>query len=143
MSCCMLPLFLSLCRGEFQYKLVKIPAAEMLHNVGQFIPNNSLIFIATDEKNKSFFDPFHARYSKVRYLNDYFESAGLKDINPNYLGMIDQVICTRGSMFVGTWFSTFSGYITRMRGYLGYHDHTVYYGDKGHRWADFYRLWCL
>lgn len=25
------------------------------------------------------------------------------------------------------------GYITRMRGYLGYSDHTVYYGDKPHR----------
>ena len=30
-----------------------------------------------------------------------------------------QVVCSRGEMFTGTWFSTFSGYITRMRGYLG------------------------
>jgi hypothetical protein len=47
--------------------------------------------------------------------------------------MIDQVICTRGTTFIGTWFSTFSGYITRMRGYLGYSDLSVRYGDKKHR----------
>jgi hypothetical protein len=47
--------------------------------------------------------------------------------------MIDQVICARAALFVGTWFSTFSGYITRMHGYLGYADRSVRYGDKGHR----------
>eukprot|EP01041_Mallomonas_annulata_P015415 gene15415-32605_t len=47
--------------------------------------------------------------------------------------MIDAVVCSRGDLFIGTWFSTFSGYITRMRGYLGYPDSTVWYGDKGHR----------
>eukprot|EP01034_Spumella_vulgaris_P024343 gene24343-30667_t len=106
-------------RGDFQYKSIKIPAAQMLHNIGDNINNDSLIFIATDEKNKSFFDAFASRYRKVVYLNDFIESAGLQDINPNYLGMIDQVICSRG-------------YITRMRGYLGYHDHSVFYGDKEH-----------
>lgn len=59
----------------------------MLQNVGHLLPRDKLLFIATDEKNKSFFDAFHAQYDKVRYLGDYFESAGLKDINPNYLGM--------------------------------------------------------
>ncbi len=48
-------------------------------------------------------------------------------------GMIDQVVCTRGEVFVGTWFSTFSGYITRMRGYLGYKVTSVYFGDMAHR----------
>ena len=47
--------------------------------------------------------------------------------------MIDQVVCTRGDVFVGTWFSTFTGYITRMRGYMGYSDSSVYYGDRSHR----------
>lgn len=49
------------------------------------------------------------------------------------IGMIDQVVCTRGEIFVGTWFSTFTGYITRMRGYMGYSDKTVYFGDMAHR----------
>lgn len=76
---------------------------------------------------------FKSRWSTVRFLDDYFELAGLANVNPNYLGMIDQVVCSRGQYFIGTWFSTFTGYITRMRGYLGKHDHTVWYGDKKHR----------
>lgn len=59
--------------------------------------------------------------------------AGLQDINPNFLGMIDAIVCTRGDQFVGTWFSTFSAYIVRMRGYLGYMDHSNWYGDMKHR----------
>ena len=67
---------------------------------------------------------FKNRWPTVRFLDDYFELAGLANVNPNYLGMIDQVICSRGQYFIGTWFSTFTGYITRMRGYFGKHDHT-------------------
>jgi hypothetical protein len=32
-------------------------------------------------------------------------------------------------MFTGTWFSTFSGYITRMRGYLGWPVDTLFLFD--------------
>lgn len=120
-------------RGEFQYKEVKIPAAKMMENVGSFIPEKQLLYIATDEKDKTFFKAFKERFPTIRYLDDYMDLANLYDINPNYLGMIDQVVCSKGEYFVGTWFSTFSGYITRMRGYLGYHDHSVWYGDKKHR----------
>eukprot|EP01035_Chromulina_nebulosa_P018978 gene18978-24790_t len=120
-------------RGEFQYKEVKISASELMRNVGHLIPSNELLYLATDEKNKSFFNDMLVRFPKIRYLDDYIDTAGLVDINPNYLGMIDQVVCTRGTQFIGTWFSTFSGYITRMRGYLGYHDYSVWYGDKTRR----------
>jgi hypothetical protein len=39
------------------------------------------------------------------------------DINPNYYGMIDQLVASRGVVFVGAFYSTFSGYIYRLRGY--------------------------
>ena len=94
---------------------------------------SGLAFLATDEQNKTFFKDFKRQFKKIRYLDDYMTMAGLKELNPNYLGMIDQVVCTRGTHFVGTWFSTFTGYITRMRGYLGYDDTSVRMGDKGHK----------
>ena len=34
-------------RGEFQYKEVKIPATQLLENIGHFIPEGQLIYIAT------------------------------------------------------------------------------------------------
>jgi hypothetical protein len=122
-------------RGEFQYKVVKISGEQILQNNEQYLPRNALAYIASDERNMSFFAPFQKYFTGgVRFLNDFAELADLPHINPNYLGMIDQVICSRAdARFVGTWFSTFSGYITRMRGYFGYADDTVVYGDKEHR----------
>jgi hypothetical protein len=120
-------------RGELQYKEVKIPADKLLANVGKFIPKGQAIFIATDERNKTFFDPLRARFPNIYFLDDFAADIGMKEINPNYLGMIDQIICTRGQIFVGTWFSTFSAFITRLRGYLGHPDTSVWYGDIKHR----------
>jgi hypothetical protein len=119
-------------RGELQYKEVKIPSAQILKNVGHHIPEGQLVYIATDERNKTFFEDFKTRLPRLRFMDDYFKDAGLDKINPNFLGMIDQVVAARGQYFIGTWFSTFTAYITRMRGYYGLHDHTVWYGDKKH-----------
>lgn len=47
--------------------------------------------------------------------------------------MIDQLVCVKANFFVGSWFSTFTGYITRMRGYYGWPDNTVRFGDKEHK----------
>ena len=41
----------------------------------------------------------------------------VKNLNPNFYGMLDQLISTRGRNFYGAFFSTFTGYINRMRGY--------------------------
>jgi len=48
---------------------------------------------------------------------DLIEDEIPKDMRKHYLGMIEQVICTQGRVFVGTKLSTFSGYVVRMRGY--------------------------
>ncbi len=106
-----------------------------MQNNAQYLPRNVLAYVASDERNMTFFEPFKKYFTNgVRFLNDFGDLADLKNINPNYLGMIDQLICSRADVrFVGTWFSTFSGYITRMRGYLGFADETVVYGDKEHR----------
>ena len=39
--------------------------------------------------------------------------------NPNYIGMVETIIASEGRAFAGTWFSTFTGYINRVRGYQG------------------------
>jgi hypothetical protein len=59
----------------------------------------------------------------------------------NYYGMIDQLVASRAKIFYGCWFSTFTGYINRLRGYhsdnkkvSGYEKgivpHTYYYAPE-------------
>lgn len=55
--------------------------------------------------------------------------AGLDQLDPNFVGMIDQVVCSRGRVFVGTYFSSFSAYIGRMRGYHGTSNKLMFYGQ--------------
>lgn len=95
-------------RGDFQYKKVKIPAEEWYDNTKEIWKSNEIIYIATDERDKKFFDPI-AKHHDIRFLDDYWELAGLGDIDPNYFGMIDTIVSSRARAFAGTWFSTFTG----------------------------------
>lgn len=105
-------------RGDFQFKNTRLEAAEIFANVEDIIAPGSLVYVLTDEGNSTFFDPVRGRY-RLRFLKDYFFGAEMDDMNPNLIGMVEQVIATGAREYVGTYFSTFTGYITRLRGYLG------------------------
>ena len=125
-------------RGDFQFKDTRVSAEEILETTKEYMKPNTTIYIATDEKDKSFFDPFKQHGYDVYFLDDFLGL--LQDVNTNYYGMIDQLISTRGDQFWGCWFSTFTGYIMRLRGYhstnsklTGYRDGvlpTSYYYTK-------------
>ncbi|KAL7459060.1 hypothetical protein ACHAWC_010805 [Mediolabrus comicus] len=128
-------------RGDFQYKKVKITAEDWYVNTKDlFLDPKEIIYIATDEKDHKFFEPLAQHYN-LRFLDDFKEVAKLDEMDPNLFGMIDTVIASRGRVFVGTWFSTFTGYINRMRGYRGLSGTTSYYSTPDrkyntHEWAD-------
>ena len=75
-------------RGDFQFKNTRIEAEEIYQNSREQLTPNSTIFVATDERDKSFFAPLTKHYN-IRFLDDFQEE--LKDVNSNYFGMIDQV----------------------------------------------------
>lgn len=68
----------------------------------------------SQKRDKSFFEPFFKHYDVV-FLDDFKDQ--IKGINPNFYGMLDQLIASKGRVFFGTFFSTLSGYVNRMRGY--------------------------
>jgi len=105
-------------RGDLQYKRVKIPAAEWYANTNEVWKPKELLYIATDERDKSFFDDL-AKHHDLRFLDEYWDLAQLGDLDPNYMGMIDTIVASQGRAIAGTWCSTFSGYINRFRGYSG------------------------
>jgi uncharacterized protein YdaT len=106
-------------RGDLQYKKVKISAEEWYENTKEVWQPGELLYIATDERNKAFFDPVKAKGHPIKFLDDYWDIGGLGDLDKTYIGMVDTIVASHGRAFAGTWFSTFSGYINRLRGYLG------------------------
>lgn len=101
-------------RGDFQFKTTRISAEEIYENSKDELTPNSTIFIATDERDKNFFNPLRSHYDLL-FLDDFKQE--LEGVNTNYFGMVDQLIASRGRIFFGCWFSTFTGFITRLRGY--------------------------
>ncbi len=119
-------------RGDLQYKEVVISADEWYENTAKLWRPKELLYIATDEKDKSFFDPIAQHYD-IRFLGDYFDKVGLDKLDSNLLGMVEIAVASRARIFVGTWHSTFSGYICRLRGYYGVSKTSNYYSFKPRR----------
>lgn len=103
-----------------------------------FVPQRT-VYIATDEKDKSFFEILHQHHT-ILFLHDFDHL--IEGIDPNYYGMIEQLVCAKGDKFVGTYYSTFTGYINRVRGYHAQKARTIearkgflnseYMGHDGH-----------
>jgi len=121
-------------RGDFQYTVTRYDASRIVKNSAKEMTPKGTVYIATDEKDRSFFDPFRELYDIV-FLDDFKHE--LEGVNTNYYGMIDSLIAARSEVFFGCWFSTFTGYINRLRGYhhnkkkgegyeMGYHNSYYY-----------------
>lgn len=52
---------------------------------------NEVLYIATDEKDLTVFEPFKEKGLQIRFLSDYYERAGVSELDPNLLGMLEQV----------------------------------------------------
>jgi hypothetical protein len=105
-------------RGDFQFKETRLAVEEIFGNVADLLTEGGVVYIMTDEKNSTFFDPVRGKF-RLRFLKDYWEAVGMDDVNPNYSGMVEQVIAAGADRFIGTYFSTMTGYAMRLRGYLG------------------------
>ena len=127
-------------RGDFQYKETRLSAEQIWNNTKHLLNSSitTLIYIATDEKDHKFFAPFMRPPWKVKFLSDFTDaitspsttttattttsqvvagtSSSTGGVNMNHVGMIEQVVCANAHTFFGTPRSTFTGYITRMRG---------------------------
>eukprot|EP00536_Pseudo-nitzschia_multiseries_P011676 jgi/Psemu1/260044/estExt_Genewise1Plus.C_4100014 len=103
-------------RGDFQYKNTRVDADEIVAVAKDQIPAGRTVYVGTDERDKDFFRPMKKAGWNILFLDDFMDVIG-KNISPNYYGMIDQLVASRGETFFGCWFSSFTGYIMRLRGY--------------------------
>ena len=118
-------------RGDFkqQYKQTMLSAEDTYEKSKKYLQNHTsnILYIATDEKNLTFFEPLQ-RAHHVVLLSNY--SHLIQDINPNYQPLIEQLVLARGDVFVGTMYSTYTSYVNRLRGYYSWRDRLPGY-DKG------------
>jgi hypothetical protein len=105
-------------RGDFQYKQTRIEIDKLLSNIRPLLGKpNRLLYIATDEKNQTVFEPLRKEFQVV-FLTDYHVMLKEESKTPQRLwGMVEQLVCVGAQTFIGTELSTFSAYITRMRAY--------------------------
>jgi hypothetical protein len=125
--------------GDFQYKETFLQAGDSLHHVQPLLNDHEVLYIATDETDPKFFDAFEESHTLYQW-DDFFNEKGgyvLRDVHipRKLIGCIEQVICAMGRRFFGTKESTFTSYITRIRGYVdapdtnSYFHNTQYNGD--------------
>jgi hypothetical protein len=57
-------------RGDFQYKVTRFEAPKIVEMLSRKLSNNTTLYIATDERDKSFFKPIQERYDVV-FLDDF------------------------------------------------------------------------
>lgn len=119
-------------RGDLQYAEVKIDASKLLDNVRPWlkVSGKKKIYIATDEKDKSFFDPFRREGYEIVHWRDLHISKNNRV--PFHLeGMLEQLVAAESNLFIGTRLSTFSSYVPRIRGFtVGLQNKELLYGDR-------------
>jgi hypothetical protein len=121
-------------RNELQFKDVFITMEKLRENVeGLFMPGE-IIYVATDQTNEHFLDALRKTHT-VYTWSDWFGPRGgnlLTDetIPGGIVGQIEQVICAGGRSFAGTDFSTFSGFIPRLRAYMDAPDKGIYLNTR-------------
>lgn len=86
------------------------------------------VYIATDEPDASYFSVVKERY-RVLFLRDLIDTRDTGDAREEAIACAEQLICARARRFVGTRLSTFSSYVTRLRGYDQVRDQGIYFTD--------------
>lgn len=113
-------------RNDFQYKELHISCEELFNNISKQVPTGSKLYIATDHKDKDFFNPLRDYYDII-FFNDLNDKFTFLDLNENWIPIIEQLICTRAIKFIGTDLSTLSSYVYRLRGYMNDIENKSYY----------------
>ena len=107
--------------GKFQeqYKESAFSSKDIVTSLSS-LEANSTLFISSDEnRDHSLFTILRKKYNVI-FLHDFQHL--LEGLNPNLFGMIEQLIAARSHVFFGTYYSTFSGFICRLRGYYAARD---------------------
>jgi len=99
---------------QSQFPSTEMSANTILAGIQDDIHPGSTIYISTDERDPTFFEPLRQVYD-LKFIGDFGDM--LKGVNPQLFGLAEQIVASRSRVFFGTYYSSFSAYIARLRGY--------------------------
>lgn len=95
-----------------------------LLNVRDAVNLTKTLYIATDEGDKTWFKPFNEVGYNLYFAEDFSDQLRLGNVNlaviQDMLGLCEQLICAHADHFVGSYYSTFTMYIKRLRKQLSW-----------------------
>ena len=95
-----------------------------LLNIREAVNLTKTLYIATDEENKAWFEPFNKAGYNLFFAEDFSDQLQLGNINvavvQDMLGLCEQLICAHADHFVGSYYSTFTLFIKRLRKQLSW-----------------------
>jgi hypothetical protein len=123
-------------RNEFvrAYPQSDIAIGQIEEVIAERAPAGSLLVIATDETDRSFFRPLARRY-RCLFARDLVTAECIaQPPMPSHwqLSCIEQNLCALAESYVGTRLSTFSAYPNRLRGYFSARDTSIRFTDRSH-----------
>ena len=92
-------------RGDFQFTQTRLSCDDLSRVLLLNIPVGDLLYIATDETDRDFFKPLSAYY-RLYFFDDLLNKDVIEreKINPNWIGMIEQVVASQENVFMEHFF---------------------------------------
>ena len=109
------------------YPEQNISSHRMLGNVMMHIPTGARLYVATDETDRRFFADLAAHYD-LCFIDDFRRELE-RELPGGATACVEQMVCASATSFIGTRLSTFSAYISRLRGYCGVPDQAIHFTD--------------
>jgi len=103
-------------RGDFAHIGLVDDSQEIIDITLGIVPRDAIVYIATDQKDKTWFSAFQNHFRGVYFLEDFpSQTEGMEDTS--FFGFLDQIVASRGKAFFGAFQSTFTAHIITMMGY--------------------------
>ena len=116
-------------KGDFLAQQKEATEKTLVHALLLKIPALATLYVATDDPG-DWLEDLREHFTVLTYDNISDVLSPLP--SAKFVGPIEQLVASRANTFFGTWWSTFSGYIMRIRGHEGL-ESTSYYTLKEYR----------
>lgn len=103
-------------KGDFLMQQKEASEKTLVNALLSKIPKQATLYVATDDPSE-WLDDLREHYKVLIYDNVSDVLTPRPDVK--FVGPIEQLVASRATVFFGTWWSTFTGYIMRMRGHIG------------------------